>query len=211
MILSVLLNKLPAPARRAIEALNIGSMEALALHSRDRIAGLHGIGPNALRIIEGEMTRAGCAFKEETGATNGGKAVEIATIDRYIGTFPKEVQKKLEELRDAIKRNAPKAIEKISYQMPTFFYNGNLVYFAAYAHHIGFYPSPSGISAFERQLKKYKHAKGSVQFPLDKPLPIALIEKIVAYRYQENEENAQNGKGRKRTAKCNQTPNDVAK
>jgi len=135
----------------------------------------------------------------------------FTSIDEYIGSFPEETQKILQEIRATIKAAAPDAEEKISYQMPTFFYNGNLVYFAAYAHHIGFYPSPSGISAFERQLKKYKHAKGSVQIPLDKPLPIALIEKIVAYRYQENEENAQNGKGRKRTAKCNQTPNDVAK
>ncbi len=85
--------------------------------------------------------------------------------------------------------------------MPTFLYNGNLVHFAAYAHHIGFYPSPSGIGAFEKQIKKYKHAKGSVQFSLDRPLPIELIDKIVAYRYKENKEKAKKGRATKWAAK----------
>lgn len=108
------------------------------------------------------------------------------SIDEYVKCFPLEVQKKLEELRAAIKRMVPDAKEKISYQMPTFDLNGNLVHFAAHKSHIGFYPGPSGIAAFEQELKAYKHAKGSVQFPLDEPLPMELISRIVKYRVEEN-------------------------
>lgn len=107
------------------------------------------------------------------------------TIDEYIETFPKEVQIKLQSLRKTIKRAAPEAIETISYQMPTFKLNGNLIHFAAYEKHIGLYPTPNGISAFEDELKPYKHAKGSAQFPLDKPLPLDLITKIVKFRVAE--------------------------
>ena len=108
------------------------------------------------------------------------------TIDDYISFFPEHVQKKLTELRVLIRQIAPDAQEKISYQMPTFYLNGNLVHFAAYAKHIGFYPTPSGIAKFKRELSGYKHSKGSVQFPLDRSLPIELIKKIVKYRVEEN-------------------------
>jgi uncharacterized protein YdhG (YjbR/CyaY superfamily) len=108
------------------------------------------------------------------------------TIDEYIGDFPKETQKKLTEMRKTIQKQAPQAVEKISYQIPTFYLNGNLVHFAGYAKHIGFYPTSSGIRAFESELSRYKHAKGSVQFPLEKPLPTALIRKIVKFRIKEN-------------------------
>jgi uncharacterized protein YdhG (YjbR/CyaY superfamily) len=108
------------------------------------------------------------------------------TIDEYIRSFPGPVQRKLMELREAIREQAPQAQEKISYQMPTFYLNGNLVHFAAHAKHIGFYPTPSGISAFQSELAKYKNAKGSVQFPLDEPLPLELIKKIVSFRVEEN-------------------------
>ena len=108
------------------------------------------------------------------------------TIDEYISDFPKETQKKLTEMRKTIQKQAPQAAEKISYQMPTFYLNGNLVHFAGYAKHIGFYPTSTGIRAFEGALAAYKHAKGSVQFPLEKPLPTALIRKIVKFRIKEN-------------------------
>jgi uncharacterized protein YdhG (YjbR/CyaY superfamily) len=111
---------------------------------------------------------------------------EYMSVDDYIASFPDEVQKKLSDLRNLIKRLAPEATEKISYQMPTFFLNGNLVHFAAYSNHIGFYPAPSGISKFKNELSDYKHAKGSVQFPLDEPLPIEIISRIVEYRVEEN-------------------------
>ncbi|MEI6672809.1 MAG: DUF1801 domain-containing protein [bacterium] len=108
------------------------------------------------------------------------------TIDEYINTFPKETQKKLQEIRKIIHHEAPNASEKISYQIPTFFLNGNLVHFAAYPKHIGFYPTSSGISAFKKELVKYKSAKGSVQFSIEEALPIELIRKIVKFRVKEN-------------------------
>jgi uncharacterized protein YdhG (YjbR/CyaY superfamily) len=111
---------------------------------------------------------------------------EITTIDDYIAQFPEEVQQKLTQLRNLIHELAPEATEKISYQMPTFYLNGNLVHFAAYVKHIGFYPTPSGISRFEEELSEYKFSKGSVQFPLDQPLPTELISRMVAFRRDEN-------------------------
>jgi uncharacterized protein YdhG (YjbR/CyaY superfamily) len=109
-----------------------------------------------------------------------------ASIDEYIETFPQHVQEKLRKLRQLIRKTAPDAKEKISYQMPTFYLNGNLVHFAAHARHIGFYPTPSGISKFKRELSKYESSKGSVQFPIEESLPIELIEKIVKFRVGEN-------------------------
>ena len=114
----------------------------------------------------------------------------ISSIDEYIATFPKEIQKLLEQVRGVIHETAPEAEEKISYQMPTFFLNGNLVHFAAFKNHIGFYPIPSGIEQFKDELAPYKQGKGSVQFPLDKPIPFELIRKIVAFRVKENLEKA---------------------
>jgi uncharacterized protein YdhG (YjbR/CyaY superfamily) len=112
--------------------------------------------------------------------------IEYLSIDEYIGSFPEHIQKKLEELRNVIKELVPQAQEKISWQIPTFFLNGNLVHFAGYSKHIGFYPGASGIDAFKSELSKYKYAKGSVQFPLEEPLPIELIKKIVNFRVEEN-------------------------
>ena len=119
-----------------------------------------------------------------------------ATIDEYIRQFPDPVQGKLQILRYLIREVAPEAEEKISYQMPTFYLYGNLVHFAAYARHIGFYPTPSGIAQFKDQLSGYKHAKGSVQFPLDEPLPLELIEKIVRFRVEENRDKLRTSRAR---------------
>lgn len=116
--------------------------------------------------------------------------VEFKDINSYIATFPKEVQVLLEQVRHAIKTSAPKAEEVISYNMPAFKYHGILVYFAGYKQHIGFYSLPSGHKAFEKELSKYKQGKGSVQFPLDKPMPLALIKKMVKFRVKENLEKA---------------------
>ena len=107
-------------------------------------------------------------------------------VDEYIAGFPEDIQAKLEKLRATIRQAAPGAQEKISYQMPTFVLEGNLVHFAAYKNHIGFYPTPSGIEHFKEPLSIYKGAKGSVQFPLDKPIPYELVKEIVAFRVQEN-------------------------
>jgi uncharacterized protein YdhG (YjbR/CyaY superfamily) len=111
--------------------------------------------------------------------------VTTANIDEYIAQFPEDVQRILQELRQTIRNAAPNAKESISYQMPTFKLKGNLVHFAAYKNHIGFYPAPSGIEKFKKELSAYKGAKGSVQFPIDKPLPLKLIEKIVRFRVKE--------------------------
>ncbi|TGN00055.1 iron chaperone [Leptospira dzoumogneensis] len=107
------------------------------------------------------------------------------SIDEYIKTFPKEVQSILQELRKVIREEAPEASEKISYQIPTFYLNGNLVHFAAYKNHIGFYPGASGIAKFKKEIDKYKNAKGSVQFPIDQSLPFDLVRKIVKFRVGE--------------------------
>lgn len=123
------------------------------------------------------------------------KRQTYASTDEYIATFPAGVQKKLKEMRRLIKANAPGASERISYQMPSFYLNGNLVYFGAHTNHIGFYPTRSGIVNFTRELKKYKHSKGAVQFPLDAPLPSALIKKIVKFRVKENLSRAKKRSG----------------
>ncbi|MCU0399008.1 MAG: DUF1801 domain-containing protein [Cyclobacteriaceae bacterium] len=112
--------------------------------------------------------------------------IKPQTIDDYLKGYPPVVRKKLQEIRQVIRKTAPAAEECISYQMPTFRLHGNLVHFAAWNDHIGFYPIPSGIKAFEKELSVYKQGKGSVQFPLNEPMPLKLIAKIVAYRVREN-------------------------
>ena len=112
------------------------------------------------------------------------------SIDEYIANFPSEVQEMLAALRATIREAAPKAEEAISYQMPTFRLHGNLVHFAAHKNHIGFYPTSSGIEKFKKELSVYEGAKGSVKFPIDKPLPLDLVSKIVSYRVRENLEKA---------------------
>ena len=108
------------------------------------------------------------------------------TIDEYISGFPSDVQSVLQTLRQTIHQAAPDAVEKISYGMPTFTLKGNLVHFGAFKTHIGFYPTPSGIENFKDELAVYKGAKGSVQFPLDEPLPLDLVRRIVEFRVEEN-------------------------
>jgi uncharacterized protein YdhG (YjbR/CyaY superfamily) len=118
------------------------------------------------------------------------KQPAFTTIDEYIALFPANIQTLLQELRAVIHAEAPEAVEKISYQMPTFYLHGNLVHFAAFKNHIGFYPAPQGIEAFKDDLTTYKGAKGSVQFPLDQPLPLDLVRRIVEYRVAQNQHKA---------------------
>jgi uncharacterized protein YdhG (YjbR/CyaY superfamily) len=108
------------------------------------------------------------------------------TIDEYIATFPENVQSILKELRETIRDAAPQAEEIISYQMPAFKQNGILVYFAAFKNHVGFFPTSSGIAAFKEELSEYETSKGTVRFPMDKPIPLDLVKKIVRYRVEEN-------------------------
>jgi uncharacterized protein YdhG (YjbR/CyaY superfamily) len=110
---------------------------------------------------------------------------KLTAIDQYIERFPDNMKRILSEIRSTIKKAAPDATEKISYQIPSFYYNGNLVWFAAFKNHIGFYPTSSGIAEFQDELKRYKHAKGSVHFPIDQPIPLKLITKIVKFRVAE--------------------------
>ena len=115
----------------------------------------------------------------------------IQTIDAYIAGCNEEVRPLLEKIRATIRKAAPEAEETISYQMPTFRLHGNLVHFMAHTKHIGFYPAPSGIAAFQHELAGYVSAKGSVQFPLNQPIPYALIREIVQFRVKENQDKAQ--------------------
>ena len=117
------------------------------------------------------------------------------TIDEYIASFPAGTQKILQELRATIHAAAPGAVEKISYQMPAFFLKGNLVYFAAWKDHIGFYPTSHGTQAFQNELSVYETSKGTIKFPIDQPLPLDLISRIVKARVEENLKKAK-GKSR---------------
>lgn len=111
---------------------------------------------------------------------------DYSNIDEYISLFTEDVQELLQEIREVIRSAAPRAEEDISYGIPTFTLNGNLVHFGGFRHHIGFYPGPSGMRKYLKELAKYKHSKGSVQFPLDEDLPVDLIKKIVTFRVGEN-------------------------
>jgi len=112
---------------------------------------------------------------------------KFKTIDEYVATFPKNVRDVLEEFRRVIRESAPEAEEAISYGMPAFKLNGNLVYFAAWKNHVGFYPGgSSAVEVFKKELAPYKQSKGTVQFPYDKPIPFDLVKRIVKFRVTEN-------------------------
>jgi uncharacterized protein YdhG (YjbR/CyaY superfamily) len=117
--------------------------------------------------------------------------IKHKNTDEYIALFPEETQKKLCEIRAAIKRAAPKAQEVISYNMPGYKQNGILVYFAGYKHHIGFYPTSSPIKVFKKELSGFKTSKGAIQFPISIPLPIQLITDIVKFRIEEDQAKTQ--------------------
>ena len=118
------------------------------------------------------------------------KQKQPTTIDEYIADFPRDVQPLLEKVRAAIRKAAPKAVEKISYQMPTFAQEGNLIHFAGYNHHIGLYPGSRPIEQFKDELAKYETSKGTVRLPLDKPIPVGLIGKITKFCVKRNLEKA---------------------
>ncbi|MBU3745354.1 MAG: hypothetical protein FGM61_12565 [Sediminibacterium sp.] len=115
---------------------------------------------------------------------------EIETVDQYCMQYPLAIQQRLAAIRAVIKKLAPEATEKISYRMPLYMLGKRLLYFAVHTHHIGLYPMASGIQQFANQLDKYVHATGSVQFPHNQPLPISLIQKMIAFRIKENREKA---------------------
>lgn len=112
--------------------------------------------------------------------------MKFSNIDDYIASFPPETREILDRLRETIRKHAPGATQTINYGIPTFTLKGNLVHFAAFKNHIGFYPTPSGVEAFRKDLSDYEAAKGSIKFPIDKPLPFDLIGRIVKFRVEEN-------------------------
>lgn len=118
-----------------------------------------------------------------------------ATIDEYIASFPDDVRARLSSIRATIRQHAPEATERIAYGVPTFYLNGNLVHFAAFNHHIGFYPAPSAIASFQEVLARYRSAKGSVRFPHGEPIPLDLVAAMVEFRVSEN---AQRPRARRR-------------
>ena len=117
-------------------------------------------------------------------------AKRYTLVDEYLADQPEEIREQLEDLRGIIKKAAPQATERISYNMPAYDLNGVLVYFAGYKGHIGFYPTASGIKAFQKEIAKFESSKGAVRLPLDKPLPKTLITRIVKFRLKENSEKA---------------------
>ena len=129
------------------------------------------------------------------------KQKQPTTIDEYIADFPRDVQPLLEKVRAAIRKAAPNAVEKISYQMPTFWQEGNLIHFAGYNHHIGLYPGSRPIEQFKDELSKYETSKGTVRLPLDKPIPVGLITKITKFCVKRNLEKAVSRKGAKSAKK----------
>jgi uncharacterized protein YdhG (YjbR/CyaY superfamily) len=122
-------------------------------------------------------------------------------IDKYVASFPEEIQELLNQMRAAITKAAPKSQEVISYGMPAFKMHTVLVYFAGYKNHIGFYPTSSGVRQFQEQISDYKNSKGAIQFPLDKPLPVKLIKEITAFRVKEDIANAKTKAEKKAAAK----------
>lgn len=121
-------------------------------------------------------------------------AAKIETIDAYISRYDEDIQAILQEFRRLIREEAPDATERISYQMPTFYLNGNLVHFAVQKQHIGFYPAPSGVAAFKEELANYKTSKGAIQFPLTKPIPYELVRRIVRFRVEEAKQKKKQSK-----------------
>ncbi|HUX40086.1 MAG TPA: DUF1801 domain-containing protein [Rectinemataceae bacterium] len=205
-----LLSRLAAPARRALETLGLDTIKDLARHDRGEIADLHGMGPNAMALVDSALRENGLGFgeskaKAKTASAPGATAKGMTSreVDDYIAQTPEPARAILRKLRDCIRKAVPEAEEKISYRMPAYFLNGPLVYFAAFSRHIGLYPTANGVEAFEPELAAYKHAKGSVQFPLDKPLPFALVARIVKFKVLDNTKKAatkakgsRGGKGR---------------
>lgn len=176
MLISEIRPKLSAPALRALDGRKIREVEDFKDYTRQEIAELHGIGKNALEIIEKEMPRHGIAFKKET---------DNPLVEEYLQQFDGEIRNKLEQIRALIRKTIPQAQEKMAYGMPTYFYKENVVHFAGFKGHIGFYPTPSGTEEFKKDIGAYKSSKGAIQFEIGEPLPAELIKRIVEFRYDE--------------------------
>ena len=186
MTIKVLYAKLTPPVVQALKLLKLKQIEDLSVYSKESISCLHGIGPNAIKIIEKEMSELGVSFSLIINKKNTAIVDDINLVDSYIELYPKEIQDKLNEIRHIIKNIAPFATEKISYNVPTFYYFGNLVQFSGSEHFIGFNPLSNGLFQFKEEISKFNTTKGFIRFPIDQQLPIKLIESIVLFRTSEN-------------------------
>lgn len=173
---------LAQPALRALAYAGYDHLEQLASVSEEDVSSWHGIGPNALKKLQAALTSLGLRFAAKQATGDG--------IDSYISQFPADVQAVLEKVRETIRKAAPEAEEVISYKMPAFKQHGILVYFAAWKKHIGLYPPISGDEALEKAVAPYAGPKGNLQFPLDRPIPYKLIERIVKLRVKLQTEKA---------------------
>jgi uncharacterized protein YdhG (YjbR/CyaY superfamily) len=171
-----ILSLLSSPAQRVLSNLGINSLSEITKYTRFEIENLHGIGKNALMVIEGLLLSNDLDYKNEENSQE---------VDNYINQFDGNIKDKLSEMRKVIRSVIPKAKEKIAYGMPTYYYSENVVHFAGFKNHIGFFPTPNGVSEFEEDFKIYKKSKGGIQFQIDEELPIKLIIKIVEFRYKE--------------------------
>lgn len=178
---------LSAPARRAFEQQKLATLKKVAQLTTQQILALHGVGPSTIPILQKVLKENGMIFKAESKTPNVKKSaakVKPATVDAYIKTFPPATQKHLKNIREEIKKLIPGAEEKISYAMPSFHYNGKyVIYYAGYKNHIGLYPIPTGDKQLNDLYKNFDTSgKATIKFPLDEPLPIDLIKKIVEHR-----------------------------
>ncbi len=171
-----LIGSLSAPAQRALAEVNIQQVEDFGKSTRYEIEVLHGVGKKVMDQIESRMAELGIKFKAED---------ESPEVDAYIGSFSGLAHQRLLEIRWVIRGVIPQARERIAYAMPTYYYRENVVHFAGFKKHIGFFPTPSGIGAFESETKKFVCSKGGIQFPLETEIPRTLVESIVEYRMRE--------------------------
>jgi|GEM_PF-1175756 len=169
-------SNLASPAQRALTEAGILRLEDLGKLTRYQLQNLHGIGKSALETLETEMRIRRILFKQEA---------ENPELGQYIDQFASPAREFLYALRQQLRSLLPLAVEKMAYGMPTYYYKENIVHFAGFKAHIGFYPTPSGTERFQKALQVYKCSKGAIQFPLDKALPHTLIEEIVRYRMRE--------------------------
>mgnify|MGYP002621334803 CR=1 FL=1 len=172
------------PARNALLHYGVDTVQELSTYTEKEILELHGIGKASLPVLKSALAEQGLSFKSISKMKTIAKA---KNVENYILGFSEEIQERLRLIRQIIKDNAPQAEENIAYGMPAYKLNKKpLVYFAGYKTHIGIYATPTGHSEFAKELSKYKQGKGSVQFPLDKQLPVDLIAEIVRFRVNEN-------------------------
>lgn len=172
---------LAAPARRALENAGIHTLKQLANYSETGLLQLHGMGKSSLPILRKALKEAGYNFRKSTQSIKSMAPDTNKAVDSYISRFPKKAQLAMNQLRETVRAMVPDAVETIKYGMPAYVLKKNLVFFAGYKNHIGFYPAPVKEPLFEKALSAYKTGRGSIQFPLDKPMPLALVKKIVNY------------------------------